>query len=231
MNATPPEASPPMPRQHRTTQGLLAVWHGVEAGFEPAFDDWYDRQHHAERVGIPGFARARRYVNLGAGPRYLCRYDVADAAVLASAPYLAALKQPTDWTRTLMPRYRNPTRAVFRFVAGAGDAEGGLLVTLRIAGDGSGAEAAFAAHGIAALASAPGVLRVEAWTADVAASTLRTEETRLRGGADAIVGHAILVEGSDIDRLGDAVARHLLPLLPEVAAVDRYRLVFQLRRQ
>ncbi len=202
----------------------------MEAGFEPSFDDWYDRQHHLERVNISGFARARRYLNLDAGPRYFSRYDVDDAAVLASTPYLHALNKPTEWTRTLMPRYRDTTRAVFRFVAGAGDADGGELVTLRFAGDDADALHAFGRRELAALATAPGVLRVEIWQADSAVSTLRTEEKKLRGTTDNVVAQAILVEGSNIDRLTDAVARHLLPFLAAATTVDRYRFVYQLQK-
>ena len=215
--------------QQRTTQGLLAIWHGVEPGFEPSFDDWYDRQHHLERVEIPGFARARRYVNCGGGPRYFARYDVDDAGVLASAPYLDALNHPTPWTRTLMPRYRGTTRSVFRFAAGAGNAEGAALVTLRLTGSPKRSDLPGAA-GLAAVVAAPGVLRAELWEADTAVSTLRTEEKKLRGAADDVVGWAYLVEGSDMGRLVDAIARHLLPLLPAPATIDHYRLAFQLRR-
>jgi hypothetical protein len=229
-NDTTPQENPHLSQQHRSTQGLLAIWHGVEAGFEPSFDDWYDRQHHLERVNVSGFARARRYLNLDAGPRYFSRYEVDDASVLASAPYLNALNNPTEWTRTLMPRYRNTTRAVFRVVAGAGDADGGELVTLRLAGDDADAARAFGRREMAALATAPGVLRVEVWKTDSAVSTLRTAEKKLRGTADNVVGQAILVEGSNIDRLTDAVARHLLPFLAAAATVDRYRFVYQLQK-
>lgn len=229
-NDATPQERPQIPHQHRSTQGLLAIWHGVEAGFEPSFDDWYDRQHHLERVNVPGFARARRYLNLDAGPRYFSRYEVDDALVLASTPYLNALNNPTEWTRTLMPRYRNTTRAVFRFVAGAGDADGGELVTLRLAGDDLDASRAFGRREMAALAKVPGVLRVEVWKTDSAVSTLRTEEKMLRGTADNVVGQAILVEGSNIDRLTDAVARHLLSFLAAAATVDRYRFAYQLQK-
>jgi len=230
MNETIPREDPQPRQQRRTTSGLLAIWHGTEAGFEPSFDDWYDRQHHLERVSIAGFARARRYVNLGAGPRYFSRYDVDNALVLASKAYLDALNNPTDWTRTLMPRYRNTTRAVFRFVTGAGDEEGGELVTLRLAGDAMDSTRAFGRREIAALVSAPGVLRVEIWRTDSAVSTLRTEEKKLRGTQDAVVEGAMLVEGSDGARLRDAVARHLLPYLAETATIDRYRFVYQLQK-
>jgi hypothetical protein len=218
------------PRGTRSTQGLLAIWHDVDVGFEPSFDEWYDRQHHLERVSVPGFACARRYLNLGAGPRYFSRYDVDDPRVLASRPYLEALNRPTEWTRTLMPHYRNTTRAVFHFVAGAGAADGGELVTLRLWDDDPDASRAFGNAEMSALVAAPGVLRVEVWKADTAVSTLRTEEKKLRGGADVVVGQAILVEGSDIDRVTDAVARHVLPFLAAAATVDRYRLVYQLQK-
>lgn len=218
------------PRQHRSGQGLLAIWHGVEAGFEPSFDDWYDRQHHLERVNVPGFARARRYLNLDAGPRYFSRYEVDDGLVLASTPYLNALNNPTEWTRTLLPRYLNTTRAVFRFVAGSGDADGGDLVTLRFSGYDADTSCAFGRREMTALTTAPGVLRVEVWKADSAVSMLRTEEKNLRGTADNVVGQAILVEGSNIDRLTDAVARHLLPFLSDALTIDRYRFVYQLQQ-
>jgi hypothetical protein len=217
------------PSMHGAARGLLAIWHGAEPGYEPTFDDWYDRQHHRERVGIPGFRRARRYVNLGAGPRYFSRYDVDAPSVLASVPYLHALNHPTAWTQAVMPRYRNTTRAVFAYAGGAGDAEGGDLVTLRLA-VGSGEARVPSASELSRLVEAPGVLRVEVWRADRDVSSLRTEEKKLRGAADDVVAQAILVEGSAIDRVGDAVARHLLPLLDAVPIVDRYRFVFGLAR-
>jgi len=223
-----PKGGPQGERSRRGAEGLLAIWHGAEMEFESEFDDWYDRQHHPERVGIPGFERARRYLNLDGGPRYFSRYDVKSADVLASPAYLHALNHPTEWTRKLMPRYRNTTRAVFRFAGGVGDADGGELVTLRISGGAPDAVRTFGPQPMAALAQAPGVLKIEIWTADTAVSTLRTEEKKLRGSADDVVGQAILVEGSSIDRLTDAVARHLLPLLGATAKLDRYRFVYQL---
>lgn len=214
--------------------GLLGVWHGVEPGSEDAFDEWYDRQHHRERVGVPGFLRARRYLNVAQGPRYFNRYDVAGAQVLASAAYLDRLNHPTDWTRAMLPRYRDTTRAVFRLDSRHGEADGGSLLTLRIpegalqdAGDWLGR----CRPALGALAATAGVLSAECWLADVEATTLRSEEKRLRPGTDAVVAQALLVEGSDLGRVDRAVTQHLLPLIPPGAVLDRFQWVFDLRQR
>ena len=128
-----------------------------------------------------------------------------------------------------MPRYRNTTRAVFGYAAGAGDMDGGDLLTLRLAAA-SGEASVPGEQALSRLAEAPGVLRVEVWQADRDISSVRTEEKKLRGADDDAVAQAILVEGSAIDRVSDAVARHLLPLLDAVPVVDRYRFVFGLVR-
>jgi hypothetical protein len=213
--------------------GLLGVWHGVEPGFEDAFDDWYDRQHHRERVSVPGFLRARRYLNLAAGPRYFNRYDVTDVDVLASPAYLDRLNSPTAWTRSQLPHYRDTTRAVFRLGERAGEAEGGSLVTLRLPEGAITDTAGWRDElrgSLAALVADRAVLRAELWLGDSAASTLRSEEKRLRPGPDAVVAQTLLIEGSDAAHVDSAVQKRLPGLLPPATVVDRFRLVFDLRR-
>ncbi|MER3403797.1 MAG: hypothetical protein C4289_00305 [Chloroflexota bacterium] len=61
--------------------GVLGIWHGIAPGAEWEVEDWYGRQHHAERLAIPGFLKARRYRALGEGPRIFSRYDLSEAAV------------------------------------------------------------------------------------------------------------------------------------------------------
>ncbi len=38
---------------------------------KPSSTRWYDREHLEERVAIPGFLEARRYVAHRASPKYL----------------------------------------------------------------------------------------------------------------------------------------------------------------
>lgn len=70
-------------------------------GMEDEFNAWYDQEHFPERLAIPGFRSARRWV--GDGPpgagRYLATYELDSADVLESPAYLARLNSPTPWSR------------------------------------------------------------------------------------------------------------------------------------
>ena len=206
-----------------TGSGMLAIWHDVEAEFAAQIDDWYNRQHHAERVALPGFLRARRYRNLGDGPRYFCRYDVASAAVLASAAYLQVLNNPTDWTLRVMPHYRDMNRIVCRRLGDWGLGDGGIVATLRQA------DTAFAPGDLGALVDRPRVVRAQAWQTDAEATSIKSEEKRLRGGPDATWTGFAIVEGSERDDVAEAAAI----LAPRLGSprVDLYALVFDLARE
>ena len=43
-------------------KGMLIVFNEVKARDERDFNEWYNREHIDERVNLPGFHRARRYV-------------------------------------------------------------------------------------------------------------------------------------------------------------------------
>ncbi len=70
--------------------GLLAIWNDIDPAVEAEFTHWYISEHFAERVGLPGFLRARRYVAAapGPGPRYAALYETETADV-TEGPQLA----------------------------------------------------------------------------------------------------------------------------------------------
>ena len=43
-------------------KGMLVVFTEVKARDERDFNEWYNREHIDERINLPGFHRARRYV-------------------------------------------------------------------------------------------------------------------------------------------------------------------------
>jgi hypothetical protein len=44
-----------------TSQGLLLVMADIDPALEHDFNQWYEQEHLAERMAIPGFLRARRF--------------------------------------------------------------------------------------------------------------------------------------------------------------------------
>ncbi len=94
-------------------------------------DDWHTHEHFPERVGIPRFLRASRWV-AKTGPRYFVVYEVEEVGVLSDAPYLERLNNPTPWTSRMMPNFRGMVRGFCRVTAGGGMGLGGAMHTLRL---------------------------------------------------------------------------------------------------
>ncbi|ESR23779.1 DUF4286 family protein [Lutibaculum baratangense] len=118
--------------------GVLFVWTDIPGEDEDDFNEWYNREHVRDRVlRVPGFRRARRFVALDPGPRYLAVYLTASTAVLSSEAYLAIVKEPDPSSRRFIPRFHNTMRVVAEVMAAAGEGEGGFLrlVTLALDAD------------------------------------------------------------------------------------------------
>lgn len=188
---------------HRTSAAaragaMLAIWHDVAPGQGALVRDWYAREHHFERLAVPGFLEARRYERVsGTGADVFGAYRVESPAVLRSAAYRARVDAPTPRTREAMRHFRGMCRTACRIAAQEGRAEGGHVAALAAA-DGDLADAA---RTCAQLASLPGVLRVTALVADDTGPQRASAEHALRGGADAQVRWALLL---DADGLGAA---------------------------
>jgi hypothetical protein len=82
-------------------RGLLLTMTEPPAPMEEEFNAWYDTEHLPERLAIPGFRSARRWVaDVAPGEgRYLATYELDAEAVLSSAAYLARFEGATPWTR------------------------------------------------------------------------------------------------------------------------------------
>jgi hypothetical protein len=90
--------------------GLLLTMTEPRPSDEDEFNAWYDTEHIPERLAIPGFVSARRWV---AAPRpgdeihgkYLATYELASPEVLRSAEYLAHVGGHfTPWSRRCLGR-------------------------------------------------------------------------------------------------------------------------------
>lgn len=86
--------------------GLLASATEVAPEHDAEFNLWYDTEHLAARLAVPGFISAERWQNTGEGPKYFATYDTAAYAVLQSAAYKAVLgENDTAWARLNMGRH------------------------------------------------------------------------------------------------------------------------------
>lgn len=164
-------------------------------------DDWHTHEHLPERLSIPGFVRATRWVALQGGPRYFVMYEVRQLATLTSEAYLERLNHPSPWTTKMMPHYRGMTRGFCTVTGSFGLGLGhlGLLVRFKPqVGAESSLRAWLLREALARLASAPGIGSVHLF--EGALTPAMTNEQRIRG-ADAGVDWALLATGYSRDPL------------------------------
>jgi hypothetical protein len=84
--------------------GLLMVWCDVPADKEAEFNRWYNEEHLAERLSVPGFLSAARYEAVKGGPKHLAVYELENAAVMESEAYKKVSNNPTPWTKKTGPQ-------------------------------------------------------------------------------------------------------------------------------
>ena len=113
-------------------KGMLLTSMDIDRSDEAEFNRWYDREHLEERVAIPGFLEARRYVAHDGKPKYLSLYSTETFEVLDSPAYRAALANQTDWSKANIARFKNMIRAVARITVSRGKGRGAALGIVRL---------------------------------------------------------------------------------------------------
>src|SRR5919112_840620 len=86
--------------------GLLMVWTDIDAEYEAEFNRWYDEEHLAKLLTVPGFLSAGRYIALKGGPKYLAIYEFEHAQVPESEAWSKA-RASNPWTRRMSPNLRH----------------------------------------------------------------------------------------------------------------------------
>ena len=81
-------------------KGILIAAMDFAAAPEDEFHDWYDLEHIPERLRIPGFLNADRWIG-GKDPKTsVATYDLDTIGVLQSPPYQAiAGANSSPWTK------------------------------------------------------------------------------------------------------------------------------------
>jgi hypothetical protein len=87
--------------------GFIALWNDIDPA-RTDYDVWHTTEHVPERLTVPGFLCAHRYVLLeGKLPSYFTLYALESLGALGSEAYRQLLQKPTSWTLGMRPDFRN----------------------------------------------------------------------------------------------------------------------------
>jgi hypothetical protein len=185
-----------------TLPGILAIFNNVASGREAEFEEWFQHEHLAERIAIPGFLIGRRHEAVSGQPRYFNFYVTQSAAVLKSAAYLARLDRPTAMTRMVMSEiFKDMIRTVCHRTFRLGAMRGTGVVTVRF---GERPAKTVLKSAIEWMMRDKAIACGEIWQAADALEFPVSMEERLRGG-DRKIEACLLVETlreADADRGG-----------------------------
>lgn len=181
-----------------TNDGILAIWHAVDAAIGDDYERWYFREHLPERLGVPGFLAGRRYEAVAGAPRFLTYYEARSPDIFVSKPYLDRLNDPTPWSTEVLRNFRDTNRTICRRTWETGEIRGAWGVVLRVNRSGE-REDESAAGRVSALeeqgrawAGDWRALRVELWRREALPLPGRTEEAKLRAAPDRFIEGAVL---------------------------------------
>ena len=207
----------------------MLLWYDILDEAVDAHDEWHTREHFPERIEIPGFLRAQRWVAESGSPRYFVVYEVPDIGVLSAGPYMQRLNHPTEWTRRMMPRFRGMTRGFCKIVHRHGTVLGSAALTIRFSpGQGGGHRLADWLEPTLEALTRRDRLTSAFWL-ESGLTPAMTHEQSIRG-PDAGVDQVLLVTGYSreaIDELG-AAALSAKVLADHGAAADAKLDIYQL---
>jgi hypothetical protein len=190
------------------TPGVLLVLNDVLEGAEEEFNRWYQQQHIPERLGVPGFKTARRYRAVDGQPAYMAVYECESIDVLTSNAYLERLANPTDWTKKVMPGFRNMLRSACRqtWSIGAGVGGGAIVVQCEPIQGREDAARRFVKDALApGLMQSAFLVRMSLWEADAAFTGGPSPEMALRRGPDKSADWVLFLESHDLARTASAL--------------------------
>lgn len=206
-------------------KGAIIIWNGITDEARAQFYDWHNHEHMPERLGIPGFLRGSRYgaTSPATQPYFLTIYELADKSIATSAPYLARLNAPSDWSRSTMLHFRHMIRALTAIERSEGSGPGGAIAAISFEDSTRGAAALKSARNsetmIAELARMPRVTGAHLCITDPGASAAKTAESRHRNDSIVAPIGVVLIEGCDEPAVRDAVAALLSKCTLDPAAL------------
>ena len=216
-------------------KGMLITLTEVSARDERDFNEWYNREHIDERVNLPGFHRARRYVAVRAAPKYLATYECDSVADLATPDYLKLLANQTPWSQAVMARFTHFDRLTLRMQVDQTHGIGGALACVRFVPDPRRRKALvewLSTTALPGIVQRPGMLGAAAGENDLEVAHAPLQDKSMDHPRAEEAEWVVLLEGADASAVGAAArstftAAKLRPFGVETAAViGTYRLLF-----
>lgn len=196
-------------------KGMLITLTEVRRRDERGFNEWYNREHIDERVNLPGFHRARRYVAADgqADPRYFATYECDTVGDLATPRYLKLLANQTPWSQRVMARFTKFHRLTLRIRVDLAHGVGGAITCVRFFPDPAKA-APFAAwlrrEALPAAIRRPGMVGGFAGANDLDVANAPARSRGVDYPQASAVEWAVVLEGADAGATA-AAARAILP--------------------
>lgn len=191
----------------KSRPGILAIWNDVAPGRDADFDIWFQGEHLAERLAVPGFLFGRRHQAISGASAYFNFYLVESPDVLTSKPYLERLDNPTPMTKMIMSDvFKNMNRTLCHRALRRGAMRGPYTVTVRF--NDTPDEQKLAAL-LDELLADINIVSGEIWTATTAASQPVSLEEKIRGGDRKIKGAVMIdtLRQADAEALGARLAK------------------------
>jgi hypothetical protein len=210
-------------------KGMLLTSMDVDAADDAEFNRWYDREHLEERVAIPGFLEARRYVAQQGKPKYLSLYSTETFEVLDSPAYRAALASQTAWSKANIARFKNMIRGVARITISRGTGRGAVLGIIRLRPDAASKDKLRTAlHDMLDPKDRDGIISMHLMENDPVLSKPLTDNASDNdpGAGDWFV----LIDGTGVAAIEAAIAAPIAALKSTVISSGIYRLMWDLAK-
>ncbi|HVZ44773.1 MAG TPA: hypothetical protein VHA82_13265 [Ramlibacter sp.] len=113
-------------------RAALAMWWDMAPDHLAEFEHWHTHEHYPERLAIPGFRRASRWLDANGGEAVFQLYELAHSGVLTSQAYLERLNAPSPWSTRMMPHHRNMIRSQCKVIFSSGAVTARHALTVRL---------------------------------------------------------------------------------------------------
>jgi len=186
------------------TRGILAVWSDIAPEAAADYDKWYEEEHMFERLVVDGFHRARHYRTVSGSQMFFTYFVTDDSRVMKSPAYFDSANNSSDWTKRILPNFRNTNRTAFNVVRRIGWGFGAAAMTIRM-GAGEGREGELVSwlgqEVFPSLLKSAGIIGLQIWERDLESTIIKVQDASLRGKEDETAPFTVFVEATGMGAL------------------------------